>query len=167
MTRVKIDSEYYNHIILIPVIFVFVGVYVVITTSTEDWQRIEVTNNSQSTITKIDRYGNRGLALTENGQVWLLNRDYVCQLNLPESIDIYLDGFLNYFILTKDMSILGIDMKVHQFNKAISVFSTGCDSTIQSLQPVRLVSKCELVKVETPIIMNEFNQSFTKNVIVK
>lgn len=123
------------------------------------WQESKIIDLSQSTIIKIERDHNTGLILTNNGQVWLVNRDYVCQLNVPNSIDIHQN-----FILTTEKSIIGID--TIDFSNAIDSF-TAYGSTIQSLQLAKIFNRCELVRIGEPMMLTEYNDQFNSIMVLR
>lgn len=107
---------------------------------------------SQSTIVKIERNGNYGLALTASNRVYLLNEEHICLLKTPNSINIHRDKN-DYFILTEKVSIISINNP--DFSSAIDYFSIY-QPNISSLQQASIFDKCDLVIVGEPMLIGRY-----------
>lgn len=131
-------------------IVIMIGSYSIITEGkVQQWHETVIPS-----IVKISGYSDYRLTLTNTDEVWLIEHDYVCRLDVPDSIDIYVNTFLggHCFILTKEMSIIGINMNNDQFRYAINIFSAAHNQSIRSILPVRLFDKCELIGVGSPLV---------------
>lgn len=135
-----------------------------------EYQESLVIEASNSPITNVERdrcNSDWGLALTANNQVWLLNRDYVCQLNVPESIGIYIDKQNGYFILTKEMILIGHNNAGlrYPFSYAITFFNSRYNEPIQSLQLIGIFDRCEVTKIGDEIVLDVFDSEFNLRVL--
>lgn len=150
--------------------FIPFDIVMIIDQNRHQHQESLVVEASNSPITNVERDrcdSDWGLALTANNQVWLLNRDYVCQLNVPASIGIYIDKQNGYFILTKEMMIIGHNNAGlrYPFLYAIRFFSSRYTSSIQSLQLIGIFDQCEVTKVGEAMMLGVFDQEFNTRVL--